>query len=114
MKTQKQKIKKLNSNGTKAIILPKAETENIWNIGDDINLELIGQEYILIDKSSISTKFETVEDVFEGLETALEAEKILIAQLEDIAKVSQSNIIVNEEVVRDMIKTALLNFIKKI
>ena len=89
MKTQKQKIKKLNSNGTKAIILPKAETENIWNIGDDINLELIGQEYILIDKSSI-------------------------AQLENIAKVSQSNIIVNEEVVRDMIKTALLNFIKKI
>ena len=113
MKIQKQKIKKLNSNGTKAIVIPKTDTE-AWCIGDEVNLEIIGQDFMLIDKSSMEAKFQTVEEIFNNLETMIEAEKDLLKTLHDIVETSKTRYTVNDEVIRDMIKTALLTFIKKV
>lgn len=116
MKIKRQKIKKLNNNGTMAIVLPKSESEKFWKIGDECDVELIGQDYILIDKSPRTLRVKTLNEVFELLQKVVETEKDLIGTVQEMAANLKDKmpITLKEDVCRDMIKTALISVIKQI
>lgn len=104
------KLSKVNKNGSLSIILPKAFTKDIWNAGDEVNVEPIGVDAILIDRQKL--KAQPLNIIFSDLTEGIESLRALRGTLKQ--GTVNSNLVFNEEMYRKTVKQFLLEILRRI
>ena len=109
------KLRKVNSNGTLSVILPKTITENVWAENDEVSIENIGTDAILILRNDDSCNL-TKQALFEWCDELGNVANHIKSILKTIKQVetTQKTFKCDDNSFRKMFKESLIYMIRKL
>ena len=105
------KLSKVNKNGSLSVILPKAITGCLWQAGDEVNINALGQDAILIDKQEYEKW--SIEEMFEKIEQAVQGQKEMMIIIKQTTSTG-IKIKLDEAMLRSATRQLLLEMIRRI